>query len=258
MNTRKQWNAFFAIEREINYEQHLQATRSRVLQCGKPVVPKPSLSFMGLVRRQVGFLAWKIWLMQGMVLASLCALFLSLYTYGADPRTTAALPKLLCCCSGIIAISAVPILKRSHRYHMAEVEQSTRFSLGGNVLSQLLFIAAGDLCMLSVLGIYVAVCGLTGSVIFISLVIPFLTCATAGIMLWVRAPFPLFERTVIPCGILSSLSMCALIEWCQNRYGSPIPAGMLGIFAAYTLLCALLLYRECRRLHLCGNLHKLP
>lgn len=251
MNHKKQWNNFFAIEQNIAYESHLQETMQKAHECLKTTARKrePSLSFGGLVAKQFRFLAWKIWLLQGMILAALCTAFFCLYTDSLIRWPGSTLPKFLCCCSCIIAMSAIPILRRSSRYGMAELERATHFSTGGNVLSQLLFIGVGDVCMLTLLALLVSECELTNSVIFISLVIPFLTAATACLMLWARTPFSVFERTAVPLCILPCLSMCALIEWHWNRYENlASKAGYVG-WIAYALVCTAVLYNECQRLY---------
>lgn len=251
MNHKEQWNNFFTIEQNIAYGPHLQETLQKAHERLNTTARKrgPSLSFRGLVAKQFRFLAWKIWLMQGMILAALCAVFFCFYTASLIRWPGSTLPKFLCCCSCIIAMSAIPILKRSVSYQMAELERSTHFSTGGNVLSQLLFIGIGDVCMLTLLALFISKSGLTTSVILISLVIPFLTAATACLMLWARTPFSVFERTAVPLCILPCLSICALFGQLWDRYGSlTSKAGYAG-WIAYALVCTTLLYNECRRLY---------
>lgn len=257
MNHKEQLQTFFALEKNVSYESHLQDTKQKVLETKQSFAPRHTLSFGGLILKQFRFLAWKIWLIQGMLLAAPCTVLLDFYSASIRLTPGNALPKFLCLCSGIIAMSAIPILKRSYRCRMSELEQSTRFSVGGNVLSQLFFIGIGDLFMLSVLGVYVMRCGLTGSVIFISLVIPFLTSTAASLMLWTRVSNAVFEKTaVLPC-ILPPLSMYALIEGYASRYGNLPFDQKTGGFIVYALICITILYRECRRLHMYGNTHKL-
>lgn len=242
----EQWNTFLAAEQNISFQSHMQETKERSRLCLSEACAgsRPSLSFGSLVRKQLRFFAWKLWFLQGMILAALCAALLCLYAENVGNWFAASLPEFLCCSSGIVVLSAVPLLQRSACCRMMELEQSTRFSVKGSLASQLIFIGIGDLGMLTILGLFVRQYGLTGSVIFISLVIPFLTTATTCLMLWVRtAPSAFWRRAVLLC-ILSPLLMLRVIGWYQDF----CPNGSLRGWCLYAVFCLGILYHECRKL----------
>lgn len=250
-----QWNDLFAIEQNFDCQTHLEDTITLVrkeadcLNIGK----KTTLSLGGLVRKQLKFLAWKIWLFQGMVLALLCSLFFSTYTVNFNQWLSSTLPKFLCLCSAVIVMSSIPILKRALRYQMFELEQSTRFAVRFSLLSQLLFIGIGDLFMLAVLILIVANYGLTISVAVFSLMIPFMTAAAACLMLWTRVTPALFQTAGVVFCILGSG-----LGYIIAGSGSALqPPAQLCLRTAYLLVCSGTLYREYRRLSLSGHAEKM-
>lgn len=248
MKHNEQWSAFFAIEKDLPYRSHMEAAKERARLSLTAAVSSArhgsSLSFGALIRKQLRFFAWKIWFLQGMILAALCTAFLCLYHESALSWFAATLPKFLCCCSGAVALSAVPLLRRSFRYRMMELEQSTRFSVTGSLAAQLLFIGIGDLTMLTVLAGIVWQYGLTGSVIFVSLVIPFLTTAATCLMLWVRTAPSGFERRAVLLSIATTLLMNRLIDWYQISSLDDVLWG----WCLYALICLAILYHAYRKL----------
>ncbi|MDE6386457.1 MAG: hypothetical protein K2L82_01470 [Lachnospiraceae bacterium] len=250
-----QWNDLFTIEKSTDYETHLHDTIMLVRKEADRlnIAEKSTLSFAGLVMKQLRFFAWKIWLFQGMVLALLCSLFFSVYTFDLRRWHSGTLPKFLCLCSAAIVISSIPILKRTSRYQMFELEQSTHFAIGGSLLSQLLFIGIGDLFMLAVLILIVANYGLTISVTAISLMIPFMTAATACLMLWSRVTPACFQTIGVVCCILGSGLGYIIVDGISVLQ----PPAQFCLWTAYLLVCTGILYREYRRLSLFGPAEKM-
>lgn len=245
MRNRIYQNNAFAIEQDIPYASHMQET-IRLAQ-DRFQNRRPTLSFGRLIMKQLKFLAWKIWMVQGMTLAVLCCLFI--HTFEVRYWSGTALSKFLCCCSGIIVFCAVPVSKRAKRYHMAELEQSTLYSVKGCLLSQLLFIGIGDLGMLSILAVTARSYDLTHKVIFLSLVIPFLTSASACLMLWIRSTPQFFERAVILFCILPPLLTILVIEKYETAFFD-IESIYQYLYAA---LCVGILFYGCRNLYTRNN-----
>lgn len=246
MKKNEQWNTFFAIEKNISYDTHLQNTKelSQLSLAKSARKHRQCLSFGALVRKQFKFLAWKIWLLQGMVLAFLYTLFLSLYTTEVMKWSYRVMPRFLCCCSGVIVMSSIPLLRRSVRYRMMELEQSTRFSAAGNLASQLLFIGTGDLGMLMFLAFAVAKYDVTESVIFLSLIVPFLTTAVTCLMLLSRTPFFVFNKSVVRLCILTTLLMNYVIDQYRQFHSD----GRITGWVLYSLCCLAILYHEYRKI----------
>ncbi len=245
----------FTIEQNTDYEAHLHATLQLVRKEAERlhIADRSPLSFAGLAAKQFKFFAWKIWIFQGMVLAVLCSLFLSTYKFQFSMWLTATLPKFLCLCSAVIAMCSIPILKRASRYKMLELEQSTHFSIKNGLLAQLLFIGIGDLFMLVTLMVIVAMYGLSVSVAFISLVIPFMTAMSACLMLWARTSLSYFQTK----GIL----LCLLSAWLGylivDKGATLQQPAQLCLFSGYLLLCAGISYHAYRRLSCQSTIEKM-
>lgn len=252
-NIEKQLPEFFAVEKQTDYSLHLQHTILAVRSSRQTVLHRQRLSFPALVLKQVRFVALKIWLVQGMLLSALCALFLFYYDRGVI-RIDEHIPrKALALCAGIIALSTEPLLLRPTRYQMLEVEQSTYFSNRGGILAQLLFIGMGDAGMLTVLTLLAAQHRISTDRIFLFLVIPFLTAATTGLMLWVRIKPSLFHKAWGPVCILTALITCEVTE----KTGQVFPDAPLFIWICYALLCVCVLGCEYRRLCFKGSLENM-
>ncbi|MCM1121623.1 MAG: hypothetical protein NC416_03480 [Eubacterium sp.] len=245
MHRKNQWNSLFAIEQDIAYEAHMRDTvRLMHLEaCRLNLSAKPTLSFTRLTIKQLKFLAWKIWLFQGIVLAALCSVFFLVYTVDFNRWSGDTLLKLLCGCSAVVAMSSIPVLKRSSMYKMFELEQSTHFALRGSLLSQLLFIGIDDLCMLTVLALVVWKHGLTMPAIIAPLILPFLTASTACLMLWSRIPSDSFQTVGVAFCLLSALTG---YEFADKINYLPV-AGQFCLTIGYLLTCIGIMYHEyCR------------
>ncbi len=255
MHRKNQWNSQFAIEQNTAYEEHMQNTIKLVHAEADQLnlSAKPTLSLAELTAKQLKFLAWKIWLFQGLVLAALCSVFFMIYTVNFNEWMGSTLLKLLCGCSAVVAMSSIPVLKRASMYKMFELEQSTHFAVRGSLLSQLLFIGIGDLCMLAVLALIVGKQGLTISVIFVPLIVPFLTASVACLMLWTRTSVGSFQTAGVALCLLSALSGYEIAD--KMRYLSS--AVRLCLFTGYLLICLGMIYHEYRRLLFCKSIEKM-
>ena len=109
------------------------------------------------------------------------------------------------------------------RYGMFELECSTRFSVRGGLAAQLLFIGIGDVGMLATLAVLASRCGAGGEVVFLFGVVPFLTAALTGLMIWTR--------------IKTCISVHWLLAICVGAVLSAYEALMLisRLFPAYTM-----------------------
>ena len=251
--TEQQLQTFFAVEKQVDYSVHLQQTTESAQSVRQAILYRHRISFWALVGKQLKFIALKIWLLQGMVLSALCAFFLYFYDKGGIWGSEYIPPKILGLCGGIIAMSAAPLLLRPTRYKMLELERSTYFSNRGGILSQLLFIGMGDVGMLTVLVLLTKQYHIAADGVFLFLVIPFLTAATACFMLWARTSPSVFQKTAIPACILSSFLICEVAE--KSRWSlSNMP---LFIWDCYAFICVCILYREYRRLLYQENLENM-
>lgn len=143
--------------------------------------------------------------------------------------------KILACLSILILISALPLLYRSVRYRMQEIEAASRFSGVRLLLARLIVIGIGDACLLA--GIFITTVLKTilpaGSVAFF-LCFPFLLAG--GGCLYLLGHYPpkqFFAGSLLLCAFLAvmiSVLPGQYLELCQP------PLAVTQI-----LLCALLL-----------------
>ena len=93
MKHQKQWNSFFALEKNVPYTSHLQYTKelSQICWASSAVKPQTSSVFGTRVKKQFRFMAWKLWFFQGIILADLCAVFFCLFENDYPNWFTAAL-----------------------------------------------------------------------------------------------------------------------------------------------------------------------
>lgn len=240
--TDRQLHEFFAIESQSDYSTHLQHTIATVRFIHQAAPRRQHISFPLLVLKQLRFVALKIWLVQGMILSALCTLFLFFYDKGVI-RFREYIPRgILALCGCMVALSSKPLLLRPIRYRMLEIEQSTYFSNRGGILAQLLFIGIGDAGMLAVLTFLAVSYGIEADTVFLFLVIPSLTAATTGMMLWARASNSLFRNAGIPVCFLLSFLICETIK--RSLACSQIVP--LILWSCYALTCVCILFRECK------------
>lgn len=104
------------------------------------------ISFMGFLSRQIKFMGWKIWAVQGIFLLIINSILFRSYEYPLSPQT---MIKLLFCLSVLVFISVLPFLYRSVRCQMQEIEAAARFSSAKLLISKLIVIGMGDISILS-------------------------------------------------------------------------------------------------------------
>lgn len=243
---KERWKDLLAVERGVLYELHLEETKKSAQKEMTKLVNRGNLSLRGLIAKQLKFLAWKIWLLQGMVLAALCAAFYSLYGGMELWWNERFFARFLCGSGGVIAACALPILQRSLRYGMYELECSTRFSIKGGLAAQLLFVGIGDAGMLGALAYLMMRCGAGGRIIFLFGVIPFLTAAVTGLMLWKRIK----GGTSVCLPLLACMGAVFAAYKMIAAVASLFKEGILWFGVFYAFLCVCMLGKMCRKLFL--------
>ncbi len=125
------------------HEAHLHATISLAEREADLKQLRRRITLPLFLAKQIGFTWRNLWIIQGI---SLIILLSRLYS---DSITPLLLVKLLACLSILIFMSALPLLYRSVRYRMQEIEAATRFSGGKLLLARLIGIVIGDSCLLT-------------------------------------------------------------------------------------------------------------
>lgn len=124
---------------------HLESTLSLARKEACLRQRRERISFAGFLIRQMTFMGWKVWTVQGIFLGILNAVLSRFYGYHISLQT---MVKLLFCLSILVFMTVLPLLYRSVRYQMQEIEAVSRFSCGKLLLSRLLIIGIGDIFLL--------------------------------------------------------------------------------------------------------------
>lgn len=127
-------------------ENHLSQTILLTEEVYRKYGTKERIGFGGLMLRQFRFIGWKMWLIQGLCLfVFIRAVRILFREEFMDARH---ISYILCLASIMIAWAIVPMVGRSIRYGMFEIENSALFSCGKLLLAQLLVIEGGGLAVL--------------------------------------------------------------------------------------------------------------
>lgn len=130
-------STFMQTLRQARLEQKMKTERKRI-------------GFWRFFLSQIRYVGYRVWIVQlvtlvfaGGVLINLCrdALFLT-------PKRIAM---LMCEAAMLVFLTGVPIIYRTYRFKMQEVEAASRFSLSKILLARLAIVGAGDMVMIGVL-----------------------------------------------------------------------------------------------------------
>ncbi|MEG0899835.1 MAG: hypothetical protein RSF40_09030 [Oscillospiraceae bacterium] len=161
------------------------------------------IKFSAFLVSQIKFTAWKIWMVQGLILVVLCSVLSACFgdLFLSRPQHIAI---LLCGSAIVVLMTAMPFIQRGLRYKMYEIEVATKFSSIKLLSAKLLIIGIGDAIMLSsVLLLALFKTTLTIGTIALYLMLPFLVLTS--VCLYVLGHVPV-HRFSLYCG-----SGCAAI-----------------------------------------------
>lgn len=191
------------------------------------------ITYLCFLRKQIRFIAWKLWAVQSMLLLIISIL---LSRFFDSPFMPHQLIKLLACLSVLIFMAALPLLYRSVRYRMQEVEAATRFSGVKLLLSRLFIIGIGDICLLT--GVFLATVIKTAlptdSTVF-CLCFPFLLAGCGSLyMLGHFPPRRFFVGSLLYCALLTVAF--GIVPWQDTFLYRPSPTAIRAILCALPFL----------------------
>ena len=182
-------------------DSHLQAVTLLVRQeiCRKQM--RKRISFTCLLRKQIPLIGWKLWGLQGLFFLAVYAVLSDFSDYLKSPLHLA---KLLFCLSVMVVMTALPLLYRSFRYRMQEIEAAARFSSVKLLLARLIVISIGDLSLLGgILLAALAKTSLSADCAVIYLCLPFLLSGSGCLfMLGHLPPGRFFAGSLLFCSVL--------------------------------------------------------
>lgn len=195
------------------------------------------ISFWEFFIRQVKYLSYSIWLVQGFALLILVGILG--YSYGElslDNGWQIAI--LLCGCAILIMMTSVPFVERSLRYNMNEIEAATRFSTSRLLLAKLLMIGIGDGIMIAgllLITILYTSISIINAVLY--LLIPFLLMSSVVLYLIGHVPMKRFKLLCITLG--GSILYGAVVMWktCPWIFREMFNIGWIGICVILIGIC---------------------
>lgn len=136
------------------------------------------IPFRRFLVKQVHYIGWTFWTVQGLLL-SFDRMAAELYGEKFWDSTV-SVARLLFCVSTLVVMMALPLLYRSRKYRMQEIESASYFSSARLLLAKLAVIGIGDVLMLA--GLFLTTMVRTsmqaGNLTFY-LLLPFLTMSAA-------------------------------------------------------------------------------
>lgn len=151
-----------------------------VQECSIRSIHRP-VGMLQFMKQQVRFVGWKIWLFQVALLLLLIGQFISLLDL-SNGFYSRLIGHFIFGCALLTSAVILPVMYRSHRYRMHEVEASTYFSSSRILLSKLLIVWFGDLIIICSISLLVACKTATDfGVVALNAFLPFLA-ASFGII----------------------------------------------------------------------------
>lgn len=180
---------------------------SKISSCVEPLLEEKHkrrrINYPAFLKRQLRFIGWPIWLMQGSAMILLCIAFYGPLNFYLED-TVHGIAFLLCCLSVLVLLSSVPIIHRSARYKMREIELSTRFSSVKLLLAKLLLIGIGNIALLSAIFLLTIInTSLQAESVLLYLLLPYLAACCGFLFLLGHIPADKFE--------VYSVGLCCLL-----------------------------------------------
>lgn len=199
------------------------------------------INYSEFLKRQLRFIGWPIWLVQGTALIILCIVFNGPLNFYLE-NSVHGIAFLLCCLSVLVLLSSVPMIHRSIRYKMHEIELSTRFSAVKLLIAKLLLIGIGNFVLLSVIFLLtIANTSLQTESVMLYLLLPYL--AACGGFLYLLGHIPADKFEVYSAGLccLMLTAFTILSRFHSNFFSQTFSAGWL-------LVCLLLVLFSIKQL----------
>lgn len=218
-------------------EAHLKKTLLSARQelCRKS--KRERIKFKTFLLQQIRFIGWKIWLVQGLMLAAVCSM-LSISFGNILFHNQEHIAMLLSGIAILILMMAIPFIHRALRYKMHEIEVATYFSSIKLLTAKLLIITVGDIFMLG--GIFLLTILKTqlntGSVL-LYLVFPFLLASYGCLYLMGHISAERFLPCCTGMCVLLFSGMILLKRFCPQFFHQTLSAGWIAICIVLLLFC---------------------
>lgn len=215
-------------------KMHLQYTLSLLRQEQISKSNHERIKLSAFLTLQIKFIGWKIWLLQGLVLAVIFY-FLTVIFGDAFDYNKRFVAVLTCSISIMVLMMAIPFIQRSLRYKMHESEIATYFSSIKLLMAKLLIIGIGDIFILNgmlFLIVFKNYLNIGSALLYI--IFPFLLTCWGFMYLLGHIPAQRFS----PCCV----GLCAILYICIALLNKFAPIVFQQTFsAAWAAICLILL-----------------
>lgn len=226
-------------EPDMVHEGHLKNTLLLVRKEAYQRNKRERISFTHFLFMQIKFIGWKVWAAQGLFLLMICGMLNNSYG-GYFLEHPQSAPRVLFGLSVLLFMTALPLLYRSVRYKMQEIEAAARFSSVKLLIAKLAVIGIGDIFVLT--GIFAAAVirtSLQADSIVLYLCFPFLLVSSGSLfMLGHFTPKWFLAGSIGLCSVL--LMLCFTIPGhYESLFQQSFSAGWLavcGLLAAFGAL----------------------
>lgn len=166
-----------ALNKEI--QSHREQVLAAVRRMQALQIPKRRIGFFEFLFRQIPFMGKDLWISQGFAaLMVFGVLYLSLGGR-LDYLSIRHIPLLLGVLAIVLVMMSVPLMLRSYRYCMYEIEMASRLSLSRLLLAELILLLAEDLAVFGFCaGISAGAAGLSAVRVTLYFLLPLLVAGT--------------------------------------------------------------------------------
>lgn len=221
--------------REAHLKETLLSARQEMCRKSK----RERVKFRTFLLLQIRFIGWKIWLVQGLILTTICSM-LSIFFGNILLHNQEHIAMLLSGIAILVLMMAIPFIHRSQRYKMHEIEVATYFSSIKLLTAKLLIIAVGDIFML--IGIFLLTILKTqlntGSVL-LYLLFPFLLAGYGCLYLIGHISAERFSPYCTGMCLLLFGGIVLLNRFYPNFFNQTFSIGWIAICVVLLLFCIL-------------------
>ena len=213
-------------------QEHLEETIAQTKALYERQGRRDRIGFGGLLLRQIRFIGWKVWLMQLVLLIVIIRIIGFAFIVSGSGRHIS----YFLCGSGILTVwAAVPVIERSIRYKMYEIENTTLFSGGRLMTARFVIVFSGILvmviammCLMTVRYMY------SFSEVVFSFILPLMAAASLFLYLFRRLKA---ESVLKGCNLAGGISIVAILFLDRGSGYNPMDIPL----AAGWMVCALCL-----------------
>lgn len=202
----------FNTQQSINKEHFLRiCAEAKGEISNKNKNKQTNMKFGTFLKLQIKFTGWRVWGMQSLILLIIYILF-ETSKHILLVRNGRYIAFYLCCLAVLTMLTALPIISRTFKYKMYEIEMSSKISNGKLLMANLVIVAIGNIVMLcTILWLSSLNTSLSQGRILVYLLLPYLvTCNSFLYLLGHASGKQSFTKSILLVSII--LIICSTLE----------------------------------------------